>query len=482
MTIRKYILVLFSVFAVCFSVLLAPASAATISGTVTDSNGPVAGVIIRLILTSSYPSGGVPTYYVTSPETESDGGFIFSSLPHGDYIVSVPVNWDETPYYQQGTMVSVAEDEDLHFDIQLELASTISGTIRRADGGMLTAEELDSIQITLYTSLEFACNYTFSNVFYLSGIRYVSTISADGSYSITGLPPGDYYVAARGNGTVNYIPEWSTGATSVNQCSFINSSVEILSPGSQVNSINFQLNNGSAVQGTVYHNPQKPADELRVRLAINNTVFSETPCDLASSSFALSVDLDENGAYHVTGLPAGDYSLFALSKTSDPSVNKEWLTGINTDSSPNCQQAERLIVTSAEPEQVFDQRNFQVGTGGSISGTVFQADGQTPADDTYLVRFQKSCATVGDEPEVTSVSGQYTSPVLPAGDYSLALLNEAGEFVGWRTASGALSVDCANAVAVHVDEDQTATGVDFIVKERMILTPIYHMLLYDHSL
>ena len=89
---RKYISTLCSILTVWFFGLLGPASAATIHGTVTDSNGPV-GVPDPLELTG--------TIDITSP----------GSLING-------VNF------------------------QLELASTISGIIRKADGEMLTADAL----------------------------------------------------------------------------------------------------------------------------------------------------------------------------------------------------------------------------------------------------------------------------------------------------------------------------------------------------
>ncbi|WP_339133526.1 MAG: hypothetical protein WGN25_13025 [Candidatus Electrothrix sp. GW3-4] len=97
--------------------------------------------------------------------------------------------------------------------------------------------------------------------------------------------------------------------------------------------------------------------------------------------------------------------------------------------------------------------------------------------DVYSVRFQESCTTVGDEAEVAVVSGQYTSPVLPAGDYLLALLNESGELVGWRTSSGMPVAACSDAVPVHVDEDHTTAGVDFVLNSKSVLLPAYQLLL-----
>ncbi|WP_446011839.1 MSCRAMM family protein [Candidatus Electrothrix sp.] len=422
-----------------------------------------------------------------STVTAVDGTYMFSDLALGEYRIAAPANWEDTPYEYQRKEIQVTEEEQsIQVDFELEQASTINGIIRNGDGGTLTAEELDKVYLAVYQSQEEACDCIFSN--YICAISTpfypVITISADGSYSISGLSPGSYFVAARGAVATNYIPEWSGGITSVSQCDIVES-VDISSSGSQVNDIDFQLDSGATVQGTVYYSSDISVDELRVGLIINKPDTNQDPCDFTSSMF--TADVREDGTYTVAGLPPGEYSLFASSIMSSSDVNNEWLTGINTDSSPDCLLVERLIVTSDEPKQLFDQRNFQLGTGGNISGTVFQADGQRPVDDIYYVRFQQSCVVAGDEPEVTVVSGQYTSPVLPAGDYFLALLNHSSELVGWRTASGILSPDCTDADSVQVDEDHTTSGINFFLNKTSILppidlTPVYYMLLHRQPL
>ncbi len=475
---RKYVLVFFSILVVWFLGVVAPASAATIYGTVTDSNGPVADVRVglsRVVCTSYGYVGKGCTLWSPSTYTATDGTYSFVDIfledPIDEYTVVV-ANISSSLYAYQSKEAEITEEvQSVQVNFEIELASTISGTLHRADGTLLTADELEKIKVQLYQAE--------GGIFF----PYFASVESDGRYTLSGLPSGrSFNVSVRGDGTVNYILEWSTGAVSVPDPLELTGAIEITSPGSQIDGVNFQLDSGATIEGKIYSNAEMSAYSYKV-IVTGST--AEDACSLGLISITSDsiesvittdyyvVDVQEDGSYAVTGLRPGSY----YAKSYHYGDTDEWLTGINTDSSPNCQQAERLIVTSAEPEQVFEQRNFQVGTGGNISGTVFQADGQTPVDGAYRVRFQESCTTVGDEPEVTTVSGQYTSPVLPAGDYFLDLLNEAGEFVGWRTASGALSADCADAVAIHVDEDQTRTGVDFIVKERIILTPVYQMLL-----
>ncbi|MCI5142299.1 MAG: carboxypeptidase regulatory-like domain-containing protein, partial [Candidatus Electrothrix sp. ATG1] len=358
--------------------------------------------------------------------------------------------------YQRNIVDILEDDQSDQVDFQLELASTISGAIRKADGGMLADNEIEHIKVEVHP----AEGGTF--------FPYHASIEPDGSYSILGLPSGrSFNVSVQGNGTINYIPEWSIGAVSVPDPLELTGTIDITSPGSLINGVNFQLDSGATVQGKIYRGPELSSYNYKV---VVSETTAEDACSMVSDSIfrKYTVDIQEDGSYTVTGLGPGTY----YAKSYHYGDTDEWLTGINTDSSPDCQQAERLIVTNDNPTQVFDQRNFQVGTGGNISGTVFQTDGQTPADDIYHVRFQQSCTVAGDEPQTTVVSGQYTSPVLPVGDYSLALLNESGELIGWRTASGIPVADCADAVSVPVDEDQTI-GINFILKNQVFIPPVY---------
>ncbi|MCI5210046.1 MAG: carboxypeptidase regulatory-like domain-containing protein [Candidatus Electrothrix sp. ATG2] len=225
--------------------------------------------------------------------------------------------------------------------------------------------------------------------------------------------------------------------------------------------INFILKNqvfippvyqAASIYGTVTdHNGQLAG--VKMSLLFNNMSSNQ------SNIYSLSMQTESDGTYSFF-IPPGSYLI---------NIPSNW------EDTPYAYQRKEVQVT--EEEQSI-QVDFQLELAPSIRGSIYQADGEHLVDDTYLVRFQESCTTVGDGPEATAVSGLYSSPVLPAGGYFLALLSEDGEFIGWRTASGVPSTNCADAVSVPVDEDQT-TGINFILKNRIILTPVYYMLLSD---
>ncbi|MCW5203931.1 carboxypeptidase regulatory-like domain-containing protein [Desulfobulbus sp. US1] len=209
----------------------------------------------------------------------------------------------------------------------------------------------------------------------------------------------------------------------------------------------------ATISGTVTDS-NGPVEGISVGIGICLSGYLGVGCGLVFVTAVTGTD----GMYMFLDRPAGGYYVAAPSNWKD---------------TPYVYQNKDALVTE-EGQNI--QIDFQLELGPSIRGSIYQADGETLTDDTYRVRFQESCTVLGDEPEVAAVSGLYSSPVLPAGDYYLALLNEAGEFIGWRTALEIPSTNCADAVSVHVDENQLM-AINFILKNQIVLMPIYHMLL-----
>ena len=176
-----------------------------------------------------------------------------------------------------------------------------------------------------------------------------------------------------------------------------------------------------------------------------------------SNSYSIWTQTESDGTYSFS-IPPGSYLIM---------IPRDW------EDTPYVYQDKRVRVIE-DGDSI--QNDFQLELAPSIRGSIYQADGETLVDDIYRVRFQESCAMLEDGLEVTALSGQYSSSALPAGDYYLALLNEAGEFIGWRTASGIPTTKCADAVSTSVDGNQTV-GVNFVLKNQTILVPIYNLLL-----
>ncbi|MCI5121108.1 MAG: carboxypeptidase regulatory-like domain-containing protein [Candidatus Electrothrix sp. AUS4] len=217
------------------------------------------------------------------------------------------------------------------------------------------------------------------------------------------------------------------------------------------------LASAATIYGTVTDS-NGSVDNVKIGLAMCSAGYLGIGCGLINSSAVT----ENGGMYEYTDLTPMLYRV---------AVPANWRE------TPYVYQTKDVEITEAGQSVQVD---FQLELAPSIRGSIYQADGKHLVDDTYRVRFQESCVTLEDGPEVTALSGQYSSPVLPTGDYYLVLLTEAGEFIGWRTASEIPSADCADAVSVHVDENQS-TGINFILKNQIVLVPIYHMLLRDQE-
>ena len=458
---------------------LGVAQSASLFGTVTNSTGePVAGIIVQIsTICMNLPCIG------TSPietVTQSDGTYIFSFPGSGgmpDLMVHAPINWTETPYVLRSwRLLDTQENQQL--DFELELASTIIGIIRTVDGEPLSTNELSGIGVhaILQVTSEPVCLPNVIQTLPINGgyamTTYNGTIQPDGSYTIPGLPSGvSFQVVAMGDDTVNYIPEWSTGTTSVNQCDHT-STLTITTPDSQMERINFQLDPGATVKGTVFHNHQVTTEDLRILKVINTN-----PCSLTFNPF-VSIDIQDDGSYTFTGLPVGNYNFLAYPIANHPMVEPEWLTGVKSNSSSDCQLAETITVTAEKPKQIFTQRNFQLGVGGNISGTVYKQPDKVADETSYIVRFQNSCTDAQTMEEATTESGSYYSPVLAPNVYYLSLLERDGSSViGWRTTSGAVVQDCAATSPINVEDNQTNNGIDFLFKKHPSLVPVYQLIL-----
>jgi hypothetical protein len=260
--------------------------------------------------------------------------------------------------------------------------ASISGTVSDSDGSPINGT-VTAIEVYLFT--EGAC--------FGGQLLEEASINATGNFSFEGLDPGSYYLQTSNVGQSEYVNEWYGVGGSSFDCNDA-SPVTINASDDNVGGIDFQLDMGGVITGTV-------------------TYGSAGIADVGVSSFGLGCDgphlggagTESDGSYAIHGIPQGiDVYLWAHWMGSGFGYVNEWYDG--ADGVRECYDA---VPVSAG--MVVD---FDLQPAGSLSGVV-TAD-SSPVEDlyVYVVDYQDGEWLGGTS---TAADGSYTINELPTGDY-----------------------------------------------------------------
>ena len=346
---------------------------ATISGTVYEADG-ITPVDNADVWADSYEccAGGEGT------RTAPDGTFTITGLAPGDYRVGARASdqglagefYDDTTDRDLAARVSVSAGQTTpDIDSPLELGGSISGTVYEADG--VTPVGDADVWADSYDCCDGG-----------EGTR----TAPDGTFTITGLAPGDYRVAAR---TEGYTREFYDDTTDWNLAARISVTAGVTTPDTD-----FSLEPGGSISGTVYE-----ADG--VTPVGNADVWADSyECCGGGEGTRTAPD----GTFTITGLAPGDYRVAART---------EGYTREFYDDTTDWNLAARISVTAGVTTPDID---FSLEQGGSISGTVYEADGVTPVGNADVWADSYDCC-VGGEGTRTAPDGTFTITGLAPGDY-----------------------------------------------------------------
>ncbi|HWQ96078.1 MAG TPA: S-layer protein domain-containing protein [Candidatus Methylomirabilis sp.] len=218
-----------------------------ITGSVTSYNGTP--------VANAYVYASGPGY--GSASTDINGNYVIAGLPAGNYLVGV------SPLYgsnlvSNSTAVHVPMDETVTANIILQTGGIITGRITALNG----------------TPVANAYVYT-SDPGYGSAFTDIN-----GNYRISGLPAGDYLISVS--------PPYGSDLTG-------NSTNVSISPG-EIVTTNIILQTGGIIIGSV--------------TSFNGTAVANAYVSASGPGYG-STSTDINGNYRISGLPAGDYSVYA---------------------------------------------------------------------------------------------------------------------------------------------------------------------------
>jgi protocatechuate 3,4-dioxygenase beta subunit len=348
----------------------------TISGTVTEGDGvtPIEGALISVDLNACC--------FGASTVTDASGNYALPSLPAGEYRVRAAADGFAAEYYVDAyeyfaaTLVPLAPGGDADVDFALEVGGSISGTITDIDGNPIAGANVSA-------EPDQCCS------------GFVSTVSAaDGTYTLSGMIPGDYRIVASAAGYATAYYD--------NTPNYFDATLVAVALGTDTPGIDIALAAEASISGTV-------TDEYGTPIA-NAYVYANSDVCCLPGGYAYT---DANGQYTIGGLPAGAYRVIG---TADGYVEEYF------DNAPYYELATIVTVAAGDEATGID---FALTQAGSISGTVTDGLGE-PILGAWVTADSTACCYGAGT--YSDASGNYTLGNLPPGDYVVHA--EADQYAG----------------------------------------------------
>ena len=319
--------------------------------------------------------------------TDSSGNYSVGGLPTGDYKVEF---WDcASPALHLSEWYNDKEDFDSADPVHVT-AGSVTGGIDAAlvVGGSISGTVTDD---ATGDPLSDICLYVRDTSWHWMG---GGRTDSSGTYSVGGLPSGDYKVEFRDcSSAVRYVSEWYN-----DKADFDSADPVHVTAGSVTAEIDAALAVGGSISGTV-------TDEDTAAGISDICVYVFD----ASHDWAGSGYTDSSGDYRVGGLPSGDYKVEFYDCGSPVRYVSEWY-----NNKADSDSADPVHVTAGSDR---GGTNAALAVGGSISGTVTDEDTGVPLPDICVCVYHTSGYWAGCGR--TDSAGMYCVGGLASGDYKV---------------------------------------------------------------
>jgi hypothetical protein len=416
---------------------------ARISGRVTDqaTGSGLSGVTVSIL---KPPSGSG-----TSLSTDSLGYFVSTAgsdngLPTGGYYVltSNALGYQDELYddipclgcdVTLGTKVQLtagATTSGINFALSKTGTGRIAGTVTRA----ATGDPLPLLSVQIYDSTG----------------RAVSSLTTSylGTYQSGGLPPGNYYVAAR-TSAADYRDELYDNVPFCSGCSPLVGTPVTVTAGNTTSGINIALDAGGRIEGKV-------TDASTGAPLLNAYVYAFD----ASGQPERAVPVDALGNYSVNGLAAGMH--YAVAEVGWGYVDQLY-SGIPC---PACDPTTGtpITVTAGSTTGGVD---FAIAGGGRIEGMLTRAADGLPVSG-WVTLYDAAGGVVAGS--ILDGSGFYrSSRGLPTGTYFALASDSASAYdAELYNNKSCNSCDPTTGDAITVTSPAATTGIDFSLNQRSL--------------
>lgn len=262
----------------------------------------------------------------------------------------------------------------------------------------------------------------------------------DGSFTMTNVEPGTYYVIASAPGYMSPVNALLAAGSGPPQDDATRKKLAMLAPTvtAQANlpaSVNVSLERGGAVSGTVLYDDGSPASGIRIELLVRrNDKWTRSPHSMFNEVIP-SASTDDRGNFRIAGLPAQQYAVEAQLGL------QKWIyrTDPQGGTSASSTQVYSLSVYSGNHFRMKDAEGFSISLGEERGGE----DMEIPVSRLHALRGNITAAHDGhiinggrvtllypdDKSEVDSTEvtrdGEFNFMFVPEGDYILRVTGAA---------------------------------------------------------
>lgn len=393
--------------------------AASISGTLTAPAG------VSLTATRIYASGSDGSWPVAA-----DGTYKVVGLKAGPHTLWFSGDGNALAQYynnaisaETATAVIVAEGQDVTgIDSIMEKGASISGTVTAPAGVTLSDTRVEAI-------IRWEDRWTGH-----------TTVAADGSYHITGLPPGEYSVNFSVSGALG---QWYSSAASWRTAEAIS-----VAEGQDVTGIDAALVKAASISGTVTVPPGVEAGKV-----IISGYATGNPSASVGSTY-----LKADGSYSLNYLPAGYYTVeFATVYSTefqdqDSGAEVQWYN--NADSFDD---ATAIALGTGEE---LTGINATLVKGASISGSVKTPDAIGEYKTTVSLFASGTPGVALESAVIDQRDPRYEFKGLRAGSYVVGFSDEKNlsQSQWWENAN-----TFESASVISVIRGQEVAGIDAVL-------------------
>ena len=352
---------------------------AIIAGTVTNSgSGGIQNVWVNV-----YDTNGNQIPGIGGANTDANGDYALGGLPTGTY--KLYFNGMSTGYIGQwysnkadaasaDTVPVTAGGIYPGYNAQLALGGAISGRVTNN-----SAAAVPGVNVQLRD--------TGGN--FINGINSATT-QPDGTYTISGIPPGSYKLYFDGNST-GYMSEWFDNAADQSTATTL-----VVSAGGSLTGRDAVLASGGTISGKVTSDGTNGIQNVNVQVRDSNGNM------IPNINGTIT---DVGGNYTLGGLPSGSYKLFFDGSSSG--YISEWFNNVADQS-----LASTIVVNAGF---TYPGYNAQLAQGATISGRV-TSDGTTGIQG-ISAQLQDSTGNFQLSNVSTDLTGAYQFRGLPSGSY-----------------------------------------------------------------